>query len=716
MADKYSRIDICKVIAALFVISIHTDPLATYSEGLNFIVTRIFGRLAVPFFFVSAGYFFFKNPSPKKLYGYSKKISLIYLASIIIYLPVNFYAGHFHGITAGKILSDIIFNGTFYHLWFLPALIIGIVICYILLYRVFDEQQKSGRYNPAVLIFAISVTLILYAIGLMGDSYFGLTSNNRALLTIYEHIFVLSDYTRNGLFFAPVFIAMGALLALKGNASRSWLFYLFFALYCIETTLLARYNIPRHDSMTIFLVPASYFLFKNILYFEHKNPTSPFLRSITLWIYVLHPLFIIVVRAIGKIVNAPALIENSLIHYIFVTFFTFAASYVIINIKRFTVACRNKTDTKKLRAYAEINLSNATHNLNEVRRILGNGIVMAVVKAEAYGHGSVKLSKHLNKLGVKHFAVAEIDEAIRLRKSGVKGEILILGFTPVCRRPDILRYNLTQTIYSLKYAEQLAGSLFPVKVHIKIDTGMNRLGLSFNDKQDILRIYKLKGLKFKGIFSHLSRADSLSDEDIKFTELQIKRFDDTLKLLKDEKIDVGLTHLQSTYGVLNYGYLKYDMVRCGLALFGILSREDTVRCDVSLKPILSLKAKVTDVKSVHESETVGYNKSFTAKRDLKIAVISIGYGDGYPRMLTGQNANVLINGSFAPVIGNINMDSLIADVTELDDILPETVVTLIGTDNNNTIKAYELSQKCGTINNELLSRIGSRVYRVFLDK
>ena len=369
-----------------------------------------------------------------------------------------------------------------------------------------------------------------------------------------------------------------------------------------------------------------------------------------------------------------------------------------------------------LRAYREINLLNLKHNLHQIESLLNDNCkVMAVVKADAYGHGAVEVSKYLQNLGIIHFAVACIDEAIELRKSGIVGEILVLGYTPISRKKDLIYYNISQTIVDIDYAKELCKNEGILDVHIKLDTGMNRLGTKIEDIDELIEIYKNENLNIKGTFSHLSRADSLLEEDIKFTNNQVNKFYKIIDILKKSNIDVGKIHLQSSYGIKNYKNLKCDLVRPGILLYGVSSIPyDKTINELNLKPVLSLKAKIASVKFIHKSETVGYGNNFTSNKDMKIAVATIGYADGYPRILSRYDFNVLISGHIAKIIGNICMDQMILDVSNIDSIKIGDIITLVGEDKGEYIPIDEISKITNTINNETLTSIGKRVSKIYI--
>lgn len=376
---------------------------------------------------------------------------------------------------------------------------------------------------------------------------------------------------------------------------------------------------------------------------------------------------------------------------------------------------KKKAASGQVRAWAEINLDHLRHNAEELKWILSSRTnMMAVVKADAYGHGGVEVTKELNRVGINHFAVAEIGEGIRLRKNGVRGEILILGYTAPELAPRIARYRLTQTLLSREYGEALESYGVTLNVHVKIDTGMNRLGIPCHDIEAIMACYRYPHLQVTGTFSHLSMSDGLAPSEQGFTKEQLRRFDQVVHQLKAAGLHPGLVHIQSSYGILNYPELKYDLVRPGIALYGLLSHEgDKVRSGADLRPVLSLKATVTQVKEVEASHPVGYGHRFIPARNIRIATVSIGYADGIPRSLADHGGYVLIRGQRANIIGSICMDQLTIDVTSIGGVHHGDTVTLIGQDGAKTITASQMAERCGTVTNEILSRLGGRVERVY---
>ncbi|GMQ63406.1 hypothetical protein AN2V17_26390 [Vallitalea sp. AN17-2] len=340
---------------------------------------------------------------------------------------------------------------------------------------------------------------------------------------------------------------------------------------------------------------------------------------------------------------------------------------------------------------------------------------MAVVKADAYGHGAVKVASFLNELGIKAFAVATIDEGILLRKKGIKDDILILGYTDPSRIGHLIRYSLTQTIIDYDYAKRLNDDGHSIKVHIKIDTGMHRMGENVNKVDKIIKIFQFKNLEVCGIYTHLCVSDSRDKEDIMFTERQIKSFYSLLDNLENNNIILPKVHIQSSYGLLNYPQLHCDYVRLGIAIYGAVdSVGDKTKIQPDLRPVLSLKARVALIREIAAGESVSYGRTFTADNDCRIAVIPIGYADGFPRNLSCECGSALIHGYRVPIIGKICMDQLIIDITNVPEVKQGDIVTLIGIDGSEKIYATEVADDSKSIANEILSRLSYRLKKIYI--
>ena len=368
---------------------------------------------------------------------------------------------------------------------------------------------------------------------------------------------------------------------------------------------------------------------------------------------------------------------------------------------------------RKDRAWVEIHLPSLSHNVSVLRGKLPKGCeIMAVIKANAYGHGDVCIARHLQTLGIGAYAVATIDEGIRLRKHGVLGIILILGFTDPMRSGELTRYRLTQTVADCAHARRLNDAKRLLMVHIKVDTGMHRLGEDAGNVPEIAALFRYEYLKVNGIYTHLCVPECRSEDDIAFTDLQVKRFYDLLNALKAQGLAIPKAHLLSSYGVINCRNAKADYARVGLALYGVPGTPYDQNDFSILRPVLALRTRVALVRSIRKGEAAGYGRQFVASRDTDIAVLSIGYADGVPRCLSDKGY-VLIRGCTAPIIGRICMDQTMVDVTGLA-VQCGDVATLIGRDGSAEISAAEMANRCGTITNEILSRLSDRLKRICL--
>ncbi|MGI6013944.1 MAG: serine racemase VanT catalytic subunit [Oscillospiraceae bacterium] len=372
------------------------------------------------------------------------------------------------------------------------------------------------------------------------------------------------------------------------------------------------------------------------------------------------------------------------------------------------------SEYQKGRAWIELSQSALHHNVAFLRhRLPERCALMPAVKADAYGHGAVLITKELEKLGVNSFCVACVAEGVSLRTQGVKGEILVLGYTHPEQFSLLEQYNLTQTVIDHTYATELNHYNGKIHVHIGIDTGMHRLGERSDNIQQLCAICEMKNLIVDGLFTHLSADDTLSPQNRTFTDTQTKTFYKVIETLKKRGYPCPKIHLQSSYGVLHYPELAEDYARVGIALYGVLStKEDTSNWSKYLQPVLSLKARIATVKPLYAGESAGYGMQFKAEHDMQIATLTIGYADGLPRALSCGNGSVLINGHKAPIIGCICMDQTIVDVSSIPNVAPGDTAVLIGSSGTQAISACDWTQQCGTITNEILSRLGARLERV----
>lgn len=692
-ADKsLGALDLFRLAAAVLVICIHTSPLESVSADGDFFLTRILARIAVPFFFMTTGYFADFSDFGRLRRPLAKTAAL-YGLTVILYIPFGVYAGYFKGFSLGSAVRMLLFDGTFYHLWYFPAVIIGLLIVYML------KKLPTGR--------ALVIALILYAIGLLGDSYYALGARALPLRIMYNFFFNLFSYTRNGLFFAPIFLLLGS-MARSGTGGTEKLeslggFGVSFMLMTAEGLILHGLKIPRHDSMYAFLLPASVFLFRFLLSLSVKP--FPSARRTSALAYIIHPIVIILLRAFAKVIGGDNFFErHSPALFLLTAALSIGAGFAVTSILSKTV--KKNDECQRARAWAEIDISALERNLRALRSLLPpTAEIMPAVKANAYGHGAALISRELNRLGVKAFCTATAEEGAQLRRSGVRGEILVLGYTAPEQLFLLKKHRLSQTVVDSDHAE-LLNKFGGLRVHVGIDTGMHRLGIPWEDFDDIAAVFGMTGLAVEGLFTHLAADDTAVGRDRELTERQAERF---------RRVSEGLkalgytprTHLQSSLGVLNYPELSADIARAGLALYGCVDGE----VGGGLSPVLSLKARVSSVRRVKRGECIGYGTEYAAERDMTVAALTIGYADGLPRALSDGRGYVLINGGRAPIAGKICMDQTIVDVSGID-VRQGDIAVIIGSSGGETLTACTLARLAGTIPNEILSGIGGRVPRL----
>ena len=365
------------------------------------------------------------------------------------------------------------------------------------------------------------------------------------------------------------------------------------------------------------------------------------------------------------------------------------------------------------RAWIELNRDALRHNVEVLRGLLPDGCeLMPAVKADAYGHGAVLIARELNRLGVNAFCVASAEEGAELRENGIRGEILILGSTHPKRLSLLDRYDLTQTVVDLPYAECLNESGRVIKVHIAVDTGMHRLGEPSENTESICAMFSLPNLRIEGICTHLCAGDMESPEAKAFTMAQGQAFRQVISKLEARGCVCPRAHLLASYGLIRYPELGGDYARVGIALYGTLStRADMERCALPLRPVLSVRARVAAVKALRKGESAGYGLQFAAAEDSRIAVLAIGYADGLPRALSCGVGSVLLNGCRAPIIGRICMDQTLVDASAVLDVKPGDAAVIIGRSDDTEITACDIAEQMGTISNEILSRLGERLER-----
>ncbi|WP_461613441.1 alanine racemase [Clostridium sp. Marseille-QA1073] len=367
--------------------------------------------------------------------------------------------------------------------------------------------------------------------------------------------------------------------------------------------------------------------------------------------------------------------------------------------------------------WAEVDLDKLAYNMREIRKIAKSKNVIAVVKADGYGHGAVDIAPVLLQNGANGLAVAVISEAVELRRAGIEAPIMVLGFTPPNLIDNLLRYDIEQTVINYEFAKELSNMARKknkiAKIHIAVDTGMGRIGFLPNDKSidEIYKISQLSNVEIEGLFSHFSSAD---EGDKEYTKLQVKRFDDFYSKLKNLNIKINNRHIGNSAAIIDLPETHFEAVRPGIILYGYYPSNEVVKDKIKLKPVMSLKSNIIHIKTLPPGEHISYGRRFKTERESVIATLPVGYADGYTRLLFGK-AKVIVNGKFAPVVGTICMDQCMIDITNIDGVELGNEVILIGEDDhNNKFTADNVAELLGTINYEIVCAINKRVPRVYI--
>lgn len=373
------------------------------------------------------------------------------------------------------------------------------------------------------------------------------------------------------------------------------------------------------------------------------------------------------------------------------------------------------------RAWIEIDLGALSHNVEQIVQILRSqsttetvSLLMAVVKANAYGHGAVKVAKTALGAGAKWCAVATSQEGIELRKAGINAPVLILGaINNPAEIKAIVDYRLQPTLctprQALIFSETLAQLEETLPVHLNIDTGMSRLGTPWTEALEFAQfVQQLPQLKLASVYSHFATADN---PDRAFMDVQHQRYREAIAQLKQQGIVLPLLHIANSAATLSDRSLHYDLVRVGLAIYG-LSPSPHLQATIDLQPVLQVKARVTQVKTIPPHTGVSYGHRYVSDRETRIAIVAIGYADGVPRLLSNK-MEVLLRGQRVSQIGSVTMDQLMLDISCFPDVQPGEVVTLIGKDGKETILAEEWSDRIGSISWEILCGFKQRLPRVY---
>lgn len=367
-------------------------------------------------------------------------------------------------------------------------------------------------------------------------------------------------------------------------------------------------------------------------------------------------------------------------------------------------------------AWAEIDLDAIAYNTRNIKKLIGDKDLIAVVKASCYGHGVIDIIPTLLENGVSRFAVSMISEALEIRDNKITAPVMILGFTPLYLGEELINNNIEQTVYDLDYAKELSKIALTLnkkaKIHIAIDTGMGRIGFLPNEKSidNITEICSLEGIEVIGIFTHFSTSD---EKDKEYSHEQFTKMLSVMDTLKKRGIDIPLKHVANSGAIIDLPDTYLDAVRAGIILYGYYPSDEIDKNNLALKPALTLKATITNVKTLEKDMYVSYGRTFKTSNETIVATIPVGYADGYLRKLA-ENGKVIIKGEFAPIIGRICMDQFMIDVTNIPDVKIGDEVILLGEKNGLKYNADDMAKKLDTINYEVTCMLKSRLPRVYI--
>ncbi len=362
-----------------------------------------------------------------------------------------------------------------------------------------------------------------------------------------------------------------------------------------------------------------------------------------------------------------------------------------------------------------VDLDTIRSNFQAIKQNVGDKTgILAVIKADAYGHGAIETARELEKL-CDFFGVADIDEAMQLRIGGFGKPILILGRTDPYYSDVIIKYDIRTTVSCLSDAESLSeegkrqGKT--AKIHIAVDTGMSRIGFQSDETEEIIKISKLPFIEIEGVFSHFATAD---DSDLTRAKKQKELFDKVVAELEDKGLSIPIRHMNNSAGIINFDE-KYDLVRAGIVLYGLYPSHEIDKSLLKVKPAMRWVAKISHVKTLPAGREISYGGTYVTTKDTVVATVPVGYADGYPRCLSNEG-EVLVKGKRVPIIGRICMDQFMIDVTDVPDVTMGTEVTLVGNDGDDCLTMEEVSEKAYSFNYELPCRISRRVPRLYFKK
>ena len=368
--------------------------------------------------------------------------------------------------------------------------------------------------------------------------------------------------------------------------------------------------------------------------------------------------------------------------------------------------------------WAEINLTNLDYNIKNIKAKIGDREMIGVIKADAYGHGSVKVAEVLRENGCKTFAIATLQEAIVLREAGAKEDIIMLGLTPDMYADTIVDYNITPVVCDAQNARAFSDAAARkgkvVSGLIAVDTGMGRIGYLADELdyavEDVKKIAALPNFKIKGMFSHMSTADAY---DKTYSHQQEAKYNKFYETLTAAGIEIPFRTLANSASIMELPTVHFDACRPGVILYGMYPSDEVDVNELSIKPVMSIKANIVHLKDVPADFSVGYGRKYISKAPAKIATLALGYADGYPRPYSAY-AKVIVNGVLCPIAGNICMDQCMVDVTNVPDVKVGDEVIVMGSDGKNTILADDIAKATGTINYEITCALGQRLPKVYV--
>ena len=370
--------------------------------------------------------------------------------------------------------------------------------------------------------------------------------------------------------------------------------------------------------------------------------------------------------------------------------------------------------------WVEVDLKAIAHNIRELRRIINpKARLMAVVKANAYGHGMIEVARQSLENGAEALGIANIEEGIQLRKAGIDAPVLIFGYTSPVHAKKLIDFDITQTVYSYETSRALSEALSAygkkIKVHIKVDTGMGRLGLlrgiKDNSLSEVESISRLPMLELEGIYTHFATAD---ESDRSYAGKQFEIFMGFLNQLRIAGLEIPVTHAANSAAIINMPETHLDMVRAGISIYGLYTSEEVDRSIIKLKPAMGLKAKIIHFKKVPAGFKISYGTTYETEKPTTIATVSIGYADGLNRLLSSKGRMLVCGGQSAPIVGRVCMDMTMLDVGEIPEVVMEQEVVVFGKQGNASISVDEIASTINTINYEVVSTIMERVPRIYL--